>query len=50
MDQIDNNKIRITRARFWRWKKRATEKVVIDELYNRNLKKLVWFIVGLKVL
>jgi UDP-N-acetylmuramyl pentapeptide synthase len=41
MDQIDNNKIRVTRARFEDEKKRANGKVVIDELYNRNFKKLV---------
>jgi len=33
MDQIDNNKIRITRARF-EGKKRATEKVVIDQNFT----------------
>jgi UDP-N-acetylmuramyl pentapeptide synthase len=41
MDQIDHNKIRIIRARFEGEKRRANGKVVIDELYNRNFRKLV---------
>jgi hypothetical protein len=39
MDQFDNNKIRVTKARF-QGEKKGKWKVVIDKLHDRNFKKM----------